>query len=341
VIVDLGWVAGTEFVVGLGCSLVMLTVSAVQNRARKRQQPLQARAAEALAAWLAGGKEEPAAALRALPRSQQAEILMSLGSKLDGEAVSRLQQLAAQLGVTGYAQRSLASGRWWARLRAARYFSSLRVVPEGLHRLLQDANSLVRAEAVTIACASRQPEHVEQAALQLFDPPSLARFACQVNLPRAGAVAGQELAKLLANPPGDPLLALRVAGALREPAMTPGALACSHHEQPATRAAAAELLGQLGGPEAIARLQQMLSQDAAPEVQAAAAQALGTLNHWEVCGPLASMLQSPAWQVRYAAACALRKLGPPGELFLRKYADGEAEPSKTMAQFALQAPGLR
>jgi HEAT repeat protein len=53
-------------------------------------------------------------------------------------------------------------------------------------------------------------------------------------------------------------------------------------------------------------------------VRAEAAAALGRLGDWESAGALAERLRDPAWVVRSGAALALRALGSPGTLYLRR-----------------------
>ena len=58
--------------------------------------------------------------------------------------------------------------------------------------------------------------------------------------------------------------------------------------------------------------------DSTPEVRAAAARALGKLAHWPVAATLATLLRDRAWDVRREAGLALRALGAPGTLLLRR-----------------------
>jgi HEAT repeat protein len=58
--------------------------------------------------------------------------------------------------------------------------------------------------------------------------------------------------------------------------------------------------------------------DPVPEVRAAAAHALGKLGHWPAASHLAPLLRDHAWIVRRDAGLALRALGAPGLLYLRR-----------------------
>jgi HEAT repeat protein len=64
-------------------------------------------------------------------------------------------------------------------------------------------------------------------------------------------------------------------------------------------------------------LQRMVHDDDAG-VRAAAAAALGRLGHWPSAAIIAPLLRDRAWIVRSQGALALRGLGSPGHLYLRR-----------------------
>jgi HEAT repeat protein len=103
------------------------------------------------------------------------------------------------------------------------------------------------------------------------------------------------------------------------------------------RALAAELLGALGGAESAARLEALLHDENAA-ARAAAATAVATLAHWRAAPALAALLRDPAWDVRRAAGLALRALGAPGAILLRRAKD-DADPfASDMARQVLDLP---
>jgi hypothetical protein len=97
------------------------------------------------------------------------------------------------------------------------------------------------------------------------------------------------------------------------------------------------VLCALGGPEAVAALTAQLA-DTAPDARAAAARALGALGHWPAAPRVASLLGDRGWSVRREAGLALRALGAPGELLLRRAVAGEDRFGADMARLLLELP---
>jgi HEAT repeat protein len=131
---------------------------------------------------------------------------------------------------------------------------------------------------------------------------------------------------------------LRVAESVAEPSFASAALRFSAVEDDARiRVAAARLLGAIAGEAAALRLTEMLK-DAEPKVRAAAAQSLGRMQHWQAGSLLFDLLHDPAWRVRKEAGLALRALGAPGALFLRRAIKNDDRFAADMAQQVLDLP---
>lgn len=81
----------------------------------------------------------------------------------------------------------------------------------------------------------------------------------------------------------------------------------------------------------------MLS-DPVPEVRAAAARGLGRMRHWQAASSLATGLRDPAWRVRRESGLALRAVGAPGVLLLRRAVKGTDAFAADMAQLVLDLP---
>jgi RNA polymerase sigma-70 factor (ECF subfamily) len=139
---------------------------------------------------------------------------------------------------------------------------------------------------------------------------------------------------------------LRTLGRLKAEAHLPSLVACTSHDDPATRRAALLALADCGGPEAARRLREVaqtgetaerrvavealgrlrdegalpllirLTEDPQRHVQTAAVIALGELGGPEAHGLLGRLLQSGATHQRRAAARALFHLRRPAEHFL-------------------------
>jgi HEAT repeat protein len=103
------------------------------------------------------------------------------------------------------------------------------------------------------------------------------------------------------------------------------------------RVAAARLLGAIADAPAAARLIEML-RDSESRVRAAAAQSLGRMQHWQAASLLAERLRDKTWRVRREAGLALRAIGAPGALFLRKAIKGDDRFAADMAQQVLDLP---
>jgi len=130
---------------------------------------------------------------------------------------------------------------------------------------------------------------------------------------------------------------LRVAEALAEPRFLAAALRHSASDEVGVRTAAANLLGAIAGGESAARLIELLK-DPESLVRAAAAHGLGRMQHWQAAAQLAQCLQDSTWRVRRDAGLALRALGAPGALFLRRALKGNDAFAADMSQQVLDLP---
>jgi HEAT repeat protein len=62
------------------------------------------------------------------------------------------------------------------------------------------------------------------------------------------------------------------------------------------------------------------------------------MNHWQAASQLAESLRDSTWRVRREAGFALRALGAPGALFLRRAIKGNDAFAADMAQQVLDLP---
>ena len=130
---------------------------------------------------------------------------------------------------------------------------------------------------------------------------------------------------------------LRVAESVAEPSFAPAAQRLSRADDIGIRVAAAKLLGAIGDAAAAERLMEMLG-DEESQVRAAAANALGRMQHWQSGSLLSECLRDSAWRVRKEAGLALRAIGAPGALFLRRALKSDDRFAADMAQQVLDLP---
>lgn len=276
--------------------------------------------------------------LRRLPRSVQTKAFLEVARNVSGSGMERLRFMAQQVGVLDHARKLCASRRWTGRLRGARILSQMDVPDPLVLKLLMDRHSALRAQAAEWAAAQPSMPVIAAMLRLLADPATQARFAVQTALLRMGAVAAGPLATFLERNSGSAAEAgLRVAEALAEPRFEQAALRLSRPADVAIRTAAAKLLGAVGGADAAERLMELLG-DEAFQVRAAAAQSLGRLRHWQAGSALSERLRDETWPVRRQAALALRAIGAPGVLFLRRATKGEDRFAADMAQQILDLP---
>jgi HEAT repeat protein len=62
------------------------------------------------------------------------------------------------------------------------------------------------------------------------------------------------------------------------------------------------------------------------------------MQHWQAASQLAEAMRDRTWRVRRDAALALRAIGAPGALFLRKALKGDDAFASDMAQLVMDLP---
>jgi hypothetical protein len=281
---------------------------------------------------------EDVAALKILPPDIQTITFLEVSRSLSGSGKERLSFVAEQVGVVDRA-RKLCEHRWWTRrLRGARILSRLGTADPLVLKLLVDPHPAVRAQAAEWAAAQPSVEVISAMLELLADPATQARFAVQNALLRMGNLIALPLAAFLETHSGRSAEAgLRVAESVAMPGFLASALRHSRSDDAGVREAAAKLLGGIGGPEAGARLMEMLG-DAEANVRAGAASALGRMRYWQAGSLLAEGLRDQRWRVRREAGIALRGLGAAGTLFLRRALKGDDRFAADMAEQVLELP---
>jgi HEAT repeat protein len=277
-------------------------------------------------------------ALRRIPRDAQVAAFLEASRNLTGTGKERLRFVAREVSLLDRAQKLCESRLWTRRLRGARLLARMDVADPLIEKLLADPNPAVRAQAAEWAATQPAPRIISIMLTMLADPATQARFAVQDSLLRMGATIADPLASFLETHSGLPAESgLRVAESLAEPRFLSAALRHSNSEEVGVRTAAANLLGGIGGAESAARLTELLK-DQDSRVRAAAAHGLGRMQHWPAAARLAECLQDSTWRVRLDAGLALRALGAPGALFLRRALKGNDPFAADMSQQVLDLP---
>ncbi|MFL5488139.1 MAG: HEAT repeat domain-containing protein [Gemmatimonadaceae bacterium] len=276
--------------------------------------------------------------LRELSHEVQVIAFLEISRTLSGAGKERLRFIADQVGLVERARQLCASGRWSRRLRGTRILSRMDVPDPLVLQMLADPHPAVRAQAAEWAAAQPSVTVISAMLVLLADQATQARFAVQTALLRMGGVVAAPLADFLETHSGRAVEAgLRVAESLAEPSFGPAALSLSRNDDAAIRRGAAKLLGAIGGAAGAARLMELLA-DEDSKVRAAAAQSLGRMQHWQAASLLAERLRDPTWRVRRDAGLALRSIGAPGALFLRRALKGDDRFAADMAQQVLDLP---
>jgi hypothetical protein len=281
---------------------------------------------------------EQVQSLKKLPHRVQVTAFLEVSRNLSGASKERLRFVAQQVGLLDRARKLCENWLWTRRLRGTRILSSMDVPDPLVLKLLVDPHPAIRAQAAEWAAAQPSVPVITAMLRLLADPATQARFAVQDALLRMGSIAAGPLATFLERNSGRAAEAgLRVAESLAEARFEHAALRLSRTDDVGIRVASAKLLGAVGGAPAAERLTELLRDDAS-EVRAAAAQSLGRMQHWQAGSLLAEGLRDSTWRVRRQSALALRALGAPGALFLRRATKAEDRFAADMAQQILDLP---
>lgn len=258
------------------------------------------------------------ATLQRLPVRDQIRLFTEIVPSIKGESSDRLGRLARDIGLLPAAERMARGGDWRDRLHGVRLLTAVGGGADVVPPLMDDPHPAVRAEAVEWAGTHPTPALVERLVDRLPQTDRYGGFVVRDALLRVGQGAVDPLARFLETHDGraaEP--ALDVAVGLPDVRFAAAALRLCQDPLPEVRARAAALAGAVGSEEAVGRLQTLVHDESA-EVRAAAAAALGRLRHWPSAPVIAPLLRDGAWIVRSQSALALRGLGSPGLLYLRR-----------------------
>lgn len=307
----------------------------------RRLARLSAAARDSVAVLITRGtvNVEELEALARQPNDVQVMAFLEISRNVSGTGKERLRFIADKVGVVERARKLCLNSRWTKRLRGARILSRLDVPDPLVRALLADPHPAVRAQAAEWAASQPSDDVISAMLALLADPATQARFAVQNALLRMGGVIAGPLAAFLDTHTGRAAEAgLRVAESVAEPSFAPAAQRLSRSADDAEiRVAAASLLGAIGDAAAAERLIEMLK-DEDSRVRAAAARSLGRMQHWAAASALFDCMRDSAWRVRKESGLALRSIGAPGTLFLRRALKSDDRFAADMAQQVLDLP---
>jgi HEAT repeat protein len=279
--------------------------------------------------------------LTRLPRRVQVQVVDQLAVSLTGEDGRRVAEVADRLGLVAAAKRRCRSRLWWRRLLGAHQLNVHGGGEVVLPGLFDDADPAVRAQAIEWAGDARRADLAPRLVQALRDPSALCRHTAADSILRAGASLVDALAAELSSCTGRQQADLLAILARRpDGRYSAAALAALADDLPELRAAAAGLLGGVGGAEGGVALRSLLA-DADETVRATAADALRRLGLEEAVPDLVPLLRDPSFAVRRAAGTALAGLGPGGTLLLRHYLNDPDADAAAMARHCLDVAAVR
>lgn len=322
----------------LAAGIVLLLAHATWRRARRAWiGPRIVAARQALTQALAGNPT--AKALPRLPLEASVQLWSQATRSVDVSTRNKLASFPAHADLAAHGKRWCRSRRWTRRVKGARLLTILGVGGQVMADLLTDPRAEVRAEAAAWVAQHPTPSGVARLVEMLADQAVTCRLVAQSSLIRLQSAALEPLVEHLSQPaPAALAAALGVAAVLADPKLLAPALSHRTHTDPAVRAADARVLSAVGGDAAVHAVQDYLT-DPDPAVRAAAADGLAALGHWPSAPHLAEALGDPAWVVRRAAGLALRGLGAPGHLYLRRSLQALDPFAADMARQTLDLPG--
>lgn len=289
---------------------------------------------------LSGGSllDDEVAVVKSLPLSRQAQVVSECGRNLSGQGLSALGAVGVTIGMVSAAERMCRSWRWARRLQGVRMLTVLSAGATVVPRLLHDRSPVVRSEAAYWSASHPSPATVAALLGMLSDPDQGCRFAAMDVLQRMGEAAVGPLIQLVATESGAPVDAAMIVISNKEHQdFLPVAVAMVVSESAVARASAAKVLGLIGSAQHTGLLQARLA-DSTALVREAAVHAIGALRHWPLGPQVAGLLADSDWTVRRAAGLALRALGAPGHLLLRRALKGPDRYAVDMARHVLGLP---
>lgn len=332
---------GVIAVFELGALAVMLTLLFghaywVSDRTSATQQKYEQRRREVSLLFGSGESVDPVHFRRSSRLDRR--VLAEIAANLSGEARESVTDSAREVGFLLKAAQRCQSRRWWIRLRGVREFTLYGDGEDTVPARLDDPKSYVRAAAIAW-CAEHQSEPIVKRIISMLADPDLrCRYVAEDTLNRMGNRVGVLLGENLPDAStASRTAALRVAARFADARFLGVSLELTMDPDPLVRARSATLLAAITGPLAEQELVRLID-DESEVVRVAAVRGLGQFQSWKLAPDVARLLHDSAWEVRRAAALALRQIGPGGRLFLRRALHDEDAFAVDIARQVLDVP---
>lgn len=257
-----------------------------------------------------------------LPSAGSAELaspIARVAAEIEGRELDHLRSIAADLGMIDWAGERLGSPKWWERLRAISLLEALALPHDAQLSALDDTHPTVRAKGIRwMARTGVTVEGANRMLGALVASDGTVRTAALDTLAAGGDRARSVLVRILEEESTDDEVTasvLDIAAATCDPELVRAAKRWCRAPTPSVRASAAGAIAHSTGDRSLLAL----IDDPDPVVRQAAIRAVGRGRHKRLAGPVGGRLGDEDWRVRDAAIGALRLLGSPGQIVLRRH----------------------
>jgi len=276
-----------------------------------------------------------------LRRRIRMTLLVDLAEHFSGTQLNALTNIARRFHIVRHGEKLCRSGRWSQRILGIRLLTALGEGDDIIPSLFHDPSPIVRSEVVHWAADRPCAAIIEHVLRTLTDADGFCRFAAHNALHRMGAAAVEPLARYLASQTGTALeRALVVAASLGHETFADLAEKLVVHNSPSIRKLALDTLASSEGLQSAPLVIDRLNDPASP-VRQAALRTLGHLRCWQAAPAMGRLLGDPVWTVRQEAGTALRSLGAPGILVLRRELSHSDRFVADMARHMLGLPTMK
>lgn len=300
--------------------LAQIGTSLVELR-RRHRQPLVEAARSCVLTAIVSDRIGPmtATTLGALTGAEVDEVLCGVASGVQSTGDPVFRELGDLAGTTRRIEKDLRSRAWWIRRAALRRLTVLGIDHDAAIDLLRDADPRVRATATETLALARPTEATAARLIGMLDDDDLrVRHAAMTALFRLGSASTLALRSGLgATSDRTRRATIRVVAALEDPSTEPWVRPLIDHGDPEIQAEALRALAPMLDDADAAMVEAKLTHPTAV-VRMAATEAAGRAGLRRLVGAVARRVNDEDGDVREVAVGALARMGPGGELLLRR-----------------------